>query len=337
MAKTLVDFRAEKGLYLKDLATALEMTEDELRAVEESGTVPEELGQRLILHYALPENYFSAPDYTRPVVAPSKKTPQKPMRYFILVSFVAAFIAGLIAGLPQFMYSMVQMALSFVSSISNNDINLIEISPIWNIFDTAFTSVIIVLFGIHFVKYITKHTTFEGNIAKYKFLYYSWPVIAASIPLSIVSVISTFVLTTVQSANPMETAGISLGITSITSIIALGVDVLAAYFCARLLNVAAFGDDAKQSKELRFLAIWVTISSVITIISVIAKTIIVNDFSLLSMITSLLSNVFPVVVIWLAATVKPKDEKHEKLIFTILPIIAACDSVVYGILYAIAG
>lgn len=337
MAKTLVDFRAEQGLYLKDLATILEMSEDELRTIEESGTVPTEIRQRLILHYALPEDYFSTPDYTRPVAAPLKKTPQKPMRYFVLVSFVATFIAGLIMGLPQFMYSIVQMVLSFVSSISNNDVNLIEISPIWNIFDTAFTSVIIVLFGIHFVKYITKHTTFEGNIAKYKFLYYSWPTIAASIPLSIVSVISTFVLTTVQSANPMGTAGISLGITSITSIIVLGVDVLAAYFCARLLNAAALGDDEKQSKELRFLAIWVTISAVVTIISVIAKNIIVNDFSLLSMITSLLSNIFPVVVIWLAATVKPKNEKQEKLIFTILPIIAVCDSVVYGILYAIAG
>lgn len=338
MAKTLVDFRAEKGLYLKDLATVLQMTEDELRAIEESGFVPEELGQRLILEYALPEDYFSAPTYVQPNTAPLKKTPEKPMRYFVLVSFVAAFIADLISGLPQFLRSMAIMVVSLVSVMSDNDTNLSSTSLVWDVFDTAFTSVIIVLFGIYFVKYITKHTTFEGNIAKYKFFYYSWTAIAASIPLTLTSVISTIVITGIQdNGSPMASTGITLTLSSITSIIALGVGVLAAYFCARLLNAAAFGDDEKQSKELLFLAIWVTVSTAITIIAYIVKILIVNDFSLLSMITTLLSNIIPVVVIWLAATVKPKDEKQEKLFFTILPIIAICDSVIYGILYAIAG
>ena len=44
MAKTLVDFRAEQGLYLKDLAAILEISEDELRTIEASGTVPAETG-----------------------------------------------------------------------------------------------------------------------------------------------------------------------------------------------------------------------------------------------------------------------------------------------------
>ena len=89
MAKTLVDFRAEQGLYLKDLAAILEISEEELRAVEESGTVPAEIGQRLILHYALPEDYFSLPDYNHRKVNSIKKTPEKPMRYFEIVSFAS--------------------------------------------------------------------------------------------------------------------------------------------------------------------------------------------------------------------------------------------------------
>ena len=65
--------------------------------------------------------------------------------------------------------------------------------------------------------------------------------------------------------------------------------------------------------------------------------IIVSDFSVLGLAISLLSNILPVVVIWLAVKVKPKDEKQEKLIFTILPIIAICDTVVYGLIYSIIG
>ena len=130
---------------------------------------------------------------------------------------------------------------------------------------------------------------------------------------------------------------ITLAMSSFVSVVSFGVSVLAAYFCARLLNVAAFHDEEKQLKEFSFLAKLVTVSTAITIVTYIAKMIIVNDFSVLGLVFSLLSNILPVVVIWLAVKVKPKDENQEKLIFTILPIIAMCDSVVYGIIYTIIG
>ena len=337
MAKTLVDFRAEQGLYLKDLAAILEISEDELRTIEASGTVPAEIGQRLILHYALPEDYFSLPAYNHGKTSKMKKTPENPMRYFGIVSFVAMFIAGIILNLPTFLHSMIRMFISLFSAMSNNDVALSETSPIFNFLDSVFGAVVIVLFGIFFVKYITKHTTFEGNIAKYKFFYYSWTAIAASIPLTIVSLITTVVLNNVpNSANPTSMS-ITLAMSSFVSVVSFGVSVLAAYFCARLLNVAAFHDEEKQLKEFSFLAKLVTVSTVITIVTYIAKMIIVKDVSVLSLVFSLLSNILPVVVIWLAVKVKPKDEKQEKLIFTILPIIAMCDSVVYGIIYTIIG
>lgn len=336
MAKTLVDFRAEQGLYLKDLAAILEIGEDELRTIEESGTVPAEIGQKLILHYALPEDYFSLPAYNHGKTSRAKKTPENPMRYFGIVSFVGMFIAGIILNLPGFLFSMIRMVISSVSIMLDKNITLSETSPLFDFLDSVFGAVVIVLFGVFFVKYITKHTTFEGSIAKYKFFYYSWTAIAASIPLTIMSLITTVVLNNVQNSDdPTASMGITLATSSFVSVVSFVVSVLSAYLSARLLNAAAFHDEEKQLKEFSFLAKLVTVSTVITIVTYIAKMVIVNDFSALGLVISLLSNLLPVVVIWLAVKVKPKDEKQEKLFFTILPIITICDTVVYGVIYSI--
>ena len=337
MAKTLVDFRAEQGLYLKDLAAILEISEDELRTIEESGTVPAEIGQRLILHYALPEDYFSLPTYNHAKPNPMKKTPKKPMRYFEIVSFVGMFIAGMIITLPSFLYSMVRTFTSLFSAMSDKDITLSEPGVLFGLFDSVFSAVVIVLFGVFFVKYITKRTTFEGNIAKYKFFYYSWTAIAASIPLTIASLITTVVLNNIQNSADPTSMDKTLMMSSLVSVVSFGVSVLAAYFSARLLNAAAFYDEEKQLKEFSYLAKMVTISTIITIVIYVVKMVIVNNFSVLDIILSLLSNLLPVVVIWLAVKVKPNDEKQEKLLFTILPIIAICDAVVYEIIYSIIG
>ncbi len=338
MTKTLADFRAEKGLYLKDLAETLEMTEDEFRAIEESGVVPEEIGQRLILQYSLPADYFAEPDSVQKRVNPLKKTPANPMRHFILVSFVAMFICDLVAGLPSYLNSVVRMIISYISTITYNEIKLSETGPLWDIFDTSFNSVVIVLFGIFFVKYITGNTTFEGNIKKYRFFYYSWPFVVGGFVLDIAGIVSTLVLLEVQkNFVSVAGAGITLALSSVVSILSIGISVLAAYFCARLLNAAAFGDETKQIKEFRFLATWVTISTIISLTVFVIRTLVLKDFSILSTVTTLLAKFITVAVIWIAATVKPKDEKQEKLIFTILPIVAMCDSIIYGIIHAVAG
>lgn len=48
MAKTLIDFRAEKGLYLKDLAEFLGLSESEFMLIENSGIIPEDIKEKLI-------------------------------------------------------------------------------------------------------------------------------------------------------------------------------------------------------------------------------------------------------------------------------------------------
>ena len=127
-------------------------------------------------------------------------------------------------------------------------------------------------------------------------------------------------------------AGITLVLSSTVSVISFGVTILASYLCARLLNEAAFGDEKNQMKELRFLAICVTFSSIVSLIVYVIRIILLNDIAVLSIFVTVLSKLVSVTVIWIAATVKPHDLKSEKIIFTILPIIAICDSILYSIM-----
>ena len=263
----------------------------------------------------------------------SKKTPDNPIKYFTIVSLVAFLIKDLVVALPSSLYSWIIMFISFSSSAIGNNVDLSQQYPVWNILDVIFGSIITILFGILFVMYITNKTTFEGSINKYRFLYYSWPFVATGFILDIVGLISSVVLLNVQK-NDVSVAGvgITLAFTSIVSVISFGVTILSAYLCARLLNSAATGDEKNQEKELRFLAGFVTISSIISLIVFIVRVIVLNDFSIFTTIVTVVSKVISVAVIWIVAKVKPKDVKSENLIFTVLPIIAICDSILYSII-----
>ncbi len=263
----------------------------------------------------------------------SKKTPDNPIKYFTIVSLVAFLIKDLVVALPSSLYSWIIMFISFSSSAIGNNVDLSQQYPVWNILDVIFGSIITILFGLLFVKYITNKTTFEGSVTKYRFLYYSWSFVATGFILDFVGLISSVVLLNVQKNDVSVTgAGITLALTSIVSVISFGVTILSAYLCARLLNSAATGDGKNQEKELRFLASFVTISSIISLIIFIVRVIALNEFSIFTAIVTVVSKVISVAVIWIVAKVKPKDVKSENLIFTVLPIIAICDSILYSII-----
>lgn len=263
----------------------------------------------------------------------SKKTPDNPIKYFTIVSLVAFLIKDLVVALPSSLYSWIIMFISFSSSAIGNNVDLSQQYPVWNILDVIFGSIITILFGVLFAKYITNKTTFEGSINKYRFLYYSWPFVATGFILDIVGLISSVVLLNVQK-NDVSVAGVGItfALTSMVSVISFGVTILSAYLCARLLNSAAIGDEKNQEKELRFLASFVTISSIISLIIFIVRVIVLNEFSIFTTIVTVVSKVISVAVIWIVAKVKPKDAKSENLIFTVLPIIAICDSILYSII-----
>lgn len=279
---------------------------------------------------------FSNENFAEPVNSiniSSKKTPQNPMRYFWIVSFVAFIIKDLVSALPSYLYSLLIMFSSMLSSLTDFNIEISERSPLFDIFDSVFSSFTIILFGVLFVKYIINKTTFNGDITKYRFIYYSWSFAVGGFVLDIMGLVSSLVLLKVQN-NYATVSGsiITLVLSSVVSIVSFGTTILAAYLCARLLNSASLSNETNQFKELRLLAIGTTISTFISLIVFIIRIIVLSDFSIFTTISTILSKIITVAVIWIVATVKPKDENGEKVLFTIIPIIAICDSIIYSII-----
>ncbi len=324
MAKTLVDFRAEKGLYLKDLAETLEMTEEELRAIEETGLVPEEIGQRLILQYSLPEDYFAEPIK----VQVAKRNPSNPLKYFFGVSIVWNIIIGLVS---MSLESIRQVILTIVSVASSGNFmeenypTFLVTGPI-NAIISYFPTVVSIVSGIFLVKYLLKHTNYVGELKKYQFVY---PVLPSA-PFSCVSMflglITQTVLGNILNDLSFESSHQSmfalLGVNGITVIVSIGMSLLTSFVCAKLLYSAVFDDDEKRRKLLRTIAVFVTISYILTAIMYVSYTLSSDNYHLGMLIADIIGYVLVIALAWVLALVKTDNKKVETLVYTVLPILA---------------
>ncbi len=324
MAKTLVDFRAEKGLYLKDLAVALEMTEDELRTIEESGNVPEEIGQRLILQYSLPEDYFAEPIK----VQVAKKNPSNPLTYFFGVTLVWGIITGLVSTLPSFIHQTILTMVSFASSgnfMEENYPTFLVSGPI-NAIINYFPTVVSIVSGIFLVKYLLKHTNYVGELKKYQFVYPVLPDAPILCVSMLLGLITQTVLEKSLESSSFESSHNSmfalLGINGITLVISIGMSLLSSFICAKLLYSAVFDNGEKGKKLLRTIAIFATISYVLTAIMYVVRTLTFDDYNLVMMITNIIGYVLGIVLAWSLVLVKTDNKKVEILVYTVLPVLA---------------
>ena len=233
MAKTLLDLRIEKGLYLKDVSEKTGIPEEELRAVEESGTVPPDIAEILINDYCLTDTYFTVEEV-------GKLTPQKPMNYFFKVSLIWSVIVGVVGAIPLLITSICAAFLTEGMQTYNIITNLGGI----------ILTVISVLSGIFLSNYILNKITFKGNIKKYQFLY---PLLPESTVLCVSSITAWLTLIfeskllndTIAIDNPLYLLT-SLGAMVISLVSTVGTFVVAAYFCAKLLNTAVTEDENER-------------------------------------------------------------------------------------------
>ncbi|MBR5203180.1 MAG: hypothetical protein IKW45_07935 [Clostridia bacterium] len=318
MAKTLVDFRAEQGLYLKDLAAILEMDEEELRAVEESGTVPAEIGQRLILHYALPENYFLSSVYND-----KGSTPENPTKYFIKITIIYYLLSALASSVPMFA-SYIELFVGIFNPESN--FSIID-NPIYTAFSSIWSIAVSILGCILFADYLLKNTTFTGDIKKYQFLHYSIP----SGMIAFISMVTAFITT--HTFDPVtgvnETYFLWQGFNFIVSLISMAL-VVAIH--VKLLNTAIEEENAKKQKTLKTFAIIVTVSSVLAFVLTIISQILLQDFRILVIIRRIFVYGLYIAVSWAVALVNPDDENKCKIAYTILPLVSICHSIIFTII-----
>lgn len=322
MAKTLIDFRAEKGLYLKDVAETIGITEEELSKAETSGNIPDYITQKLIVAYNLPEDYFAEEIAVNPV------KPIKNLKaYFFKASLGWYLVFSLVLCIPMWIDGVI----TTIIHMNANTIGALNIyKEIFGFISDIFTVVAIFVYCHLFAKHIMKKTGLSGDIYKYKYLYEVIP----SGAIAVISIFSGLITTITYKATLADESKVYLmpigyGITFIVSLISM---VLVAVVTASLLNTAVMDDSTLKAKRHKTMAIIVTISSVLAF----ALTIFANTLEEFPRYDTIIRRIFVygiyIAVAWLVYLSKDNNKTKMSLAFEILPIISIVDTLLFGLI-----
>ena len=90
--KTLYVFRAENGIWRNELSNKIGVDEQTLKQIEDAPEVPQEIAEKVVAAYSLPEDYFTVD----PNAKDKRYKPKKPFKYFLKVSLAWEFLIALI-------------------------------------------------------------------------------------------------------------------------------------------------------------------------------------------------------------------------------------------------
>lgn len=310
IGKTLGEFRAEQGLYLKDVAEKIGVSEEELQVIEDSYLVPDEIANKLVVAYNLPENNFAKPVY-------KSKTVTK--KYFLKTAFIYEIIIGLIAIIPSILSGVLAAFAALFDSYALEDASW-YITDLHLIVSPITATVGCILLG----KYLTEKSGYIGDFNRYRFLYATVPVAASAAITSftwfVIGLVSDYVRDTFGSIKTPMYVLVQGSIELIFSIIGTAVIIIV---LATLMNSAIEQNLEKRRRTLKMIAIAVTVSTVLAHIIEVATTYIRFDYFDFSpnMEDFLLYGV-SVVIAWLVYSITESNPKKEKWAFKILPIIS---------------
>ena len=253
--RALTDFRAEFGIRLSELAEKLEIPYNELEQIENLGTVPANIAEKIIAYYGLGNTYFTENIGASPKMPKIKTTPKNPFAYFCKVYFVYTLISTFILSVFPFSASLTTL----FEIIFRKEFDFTLPSPM---IATVFVCVVEICGCILLSKYILKHTTFTGNINKYKYIAFILPS-ALLKPLNIISNFAssksfepyTDEFSTSMDFNPLwfSTYAAMLILISIFGIL----------LYALINNIAIETDSEKQDKTMNIVCICTVVSQIV--------------------------------------------------------------------------
>lgn len=241
--------------------------------------------------------------------------------YFFKTSLIWYIILVLILSAPVSISAFITPILSGLSGTMMRDVLDILVDVI--------TVVINIMYCNMFAKYIIKKTELNGDIFKYRYLYYVIPsgVVAG---ISILSgLVTTLAYTTIiDDATKSFLLPVAGGINIVLSVVSV---VLVALVMASLLNTAIVSDAERKIKTHKIMAVIVTVSCVLAL----ALTIFANTLEMYPIYDTIIRRIFIygvyIAIAWLVCFVKNDDQKKGEIVFTILPLISILDSLVYGL------
>lgn len=311
--RTISVFRAHYNVRLDELAEKLEMEKDELSAIDEVSPVPQEIAEKIVSAYNLLPFYFTEDLEYNDTAKPIKKTPKNPFWYFFKVSLVSTLVISFAIAISTFVIGL----LSFLIADSTEIIDII--API--ILRVA--ALVLGLGSCIFVsKYILNTTTLSGKIPQYKYLWYILPNALMLVP----NLITTY---WAENYGHSLDAGYNPVANVINALGGLVILLVTVALQARIFVIALEEDLEKQNKKISTIAIFSIVSYVVYYIIRVAF---IPFGDAQNWIGSIITAVFTVAVA-IGLLVKGKlNEKADKLIYTVLPVIAIIGSDIFSII-----
>ncbi len=312
--RTIAVFRANYNVRITELAKTLEMDVEELTAIDEIYPVPESVAEKIVNEYNLLPFYFTEDIAPENKVKTVKKTPNSPFWYFFVVTLVASVALTFVSGIPTGIITLVAGAVT----------NSVEVLSLATSILLGLLSIFLFLGECIIVsKYILKKTTLTGKINEFKYLWYILPNALILVPNTITSYLAT------NAKFEIGYSPASVIINTLTSFVFMLVGIAIQSY---IFVLAIEEDSAKQNKKMRVIAICSIVSYIIYYIIRVAFIPFggVNNWS-----TSIITAVFTIATAIGIIVKKQDNERLDKLIYTVLPILAIVGSRIFSIVWNI--
>ena len=295
--KTLYVFRAENGIWRNELSKKIGIDEQTLKQIEDEPEVPQEIAEKVVVAYGLPEDYFTVD----PNAKDKRYKPKKPFKYFLKVSLAWEFLIAII-------FAVVMFPTTMAGAFGAGD------NPLFNLLETICKALIIAFSGVYLTSHIVKKTVYGKQITQYDYIY---PYLPAQIALSLKIVVQLVpTLLSQKTDNPI----ILIAVSGVYGFVAL---VIQGIFTAVLLKSRVEEDEKKRTKTVKKLSVLAIISTTVYTLFVISASMVSSGaVAPLQLATLLLELILLIAVAFGIIIGEKRFPKFNKLWFVVLPLTA---------------
>ena len=295
--KTLYVFRAENGIWRNELSNKIGVDEQTLKQIEDAPEVPQEIAEKVVAVYGLPEDYFTVD----PNAKDKRHKPKNPFKYFLKVSLVWEFLIALI-------FAVVMFPTTMAGAFGAGD------NPLFNLLETLCKALIIAFSGVYLTSHIVKKTVYGKQVTQYDYIY---PYLPAQIALSLKIVVQLVpTLLSQKTDNPI----ILIAVSGVYGFVAL---VIQGIFTAVLLKSRVEEDEKKRTKTVKKLSVLAIISTTVYTLFVISASMVSSGaVAPLQLATLLLELILLIAVAFGIIIGEKRFSNLNKLWFVVLPLIA---------------
>ncbi len=295
--KTLYVFRAENGIWRKELSDKLGIDEATLKQIEDEPEVPQEIAEKVVSAYNLPKDYFTVD----PNAKDKRYKPQKPFNYFLKVAIVWELLIALI-------FAVVMLPTTLAGTLSSVE------NPLFDILGTVCKALVIAFSGVYLTSYIVKKTVYGKQITQYDYIYPYLPAQVALCLTIVVQLAPVILSQKIDNSLVLVVVGYAFGFIGL---------IVQGVLTAVLLKSRVEEDEKKRTKTVKKIAVLAILSSAIyTLFYISASMVSSGAIATVKLITLCLELIFVILVSFGVLIGEKRYPQFNKVWFVILPLAA---------------